>query len=294
MKTILVTGSTGFLGHHVVKELLKSNDFYVIAIGGRPEDKANELPQSDRLCFYNIDALFSESFRGIDVVINCAFARSHDPALLAQTFDFTERMINRFEELGVNTAINISSQGVYKRMPQGVLSTEKSPIAPIDLYSMCKYATEKMFSLSAIPHVVNVRLASLMMPQRFLYFFIQKAQMGETFTVTAPNQYASLLDVRDAASGLVAVASATNNEKRQVYNLGTGLQYSLLEYAKSVKVVGDRIGYDVDFDVLDNGTIVCAGMDCSKVQKDTGWKPKILKDDMILFYYQLIAKEHVS
>lgn len=281
MKTILVTGATGFLGHHVVKELLKSKDIIVIAIGGRPEDKANELPQSDRLRFHHLDELFSESFRGIDVVINCAFARSHDPALLAQTFDFTERMINRFEQLEVNTVINISSQGVYKRLPKGVLSTEESPIAPIDLYSMCKYATEKLFGLSTIPHVVNVRLASLMMPQRFLYFFVNKAKLGEPFTVTAPNQYASLLDVKDAAAGLAAIARLPLGQKVTTYNLGIGCQYSLLEYAETVKIVGEKLGYKVSYDVADNGTEVCAGMDGSKLMRDIGWKPSIMKNKMI-------------
>jgi len=281
MRTILVTGATGFLGHHVTNELLKSNDVNVIAIGGRPEDKANELPQDEKLTFYHLDSLFKEDFQGVDLVINCAFARSHDPELLAQTFDFTERMINRFEELKVNRVINISSQGVYKRMPKGILSTEESPIAPIDLYSMAKYATEKMFRFSAISNVVNVRLASLMMPQRFLYFFVKKAKAGESFTVTAPNQYAALLDVKDAASGLAAIANFKPEKRAETYNLGIGCQYSLLEYAESVKSVGEKMGYQVAFDVVDNGTEVCAGMDCSRLMKDTGWKPEIMKEQMI-------------
>ena len=288
MRTILVTGATGFLGHYVVKELLKSFDVNVIAIGGRPEDKANELPKSEKLYYYQLEGLFKEDFQRVDVVINCAFARSHDPELLAQTFDFTERMINRFEELKVNTVINISSQGVYKRMPKGILSTEESPVAPIDLYSMAKYATEKMFRLSAIPHVVNVRLASLVMPQRFLYFFVKKAKASENFTVTAPNQYAALLDVEDAASGLVAIANLAPEKRAKTYNLGIGCQYSLLEYAEAVKTVGEKLGYHVSFDVADNGTEVCAGMDCTKLMDDTNWRPAILKGEMIEKLYKTI------
>lgn len=286
MKTILVTGATGFLGHHVVKELLKYSDIMVIAIGGRPEDKANDLPENERLVFCPLDGLFTRPFQSIDVAINCAFARSHDPELLAQTFDFTERMIHRFEVLKVNAAINVSSQGVYKRLPVGELSNEESAIAPIDLYSMAKYATEKMFRLSEIPHVVNVRLASLMMPQRFLYFFMKKAKNGESFTVTAPNQYAALLDVNDAASGLSAIATSTFKEKRNVYNLGIGVQYSLLEYANSIKTIGEDFGYNVHFDVADNGTSVCAGMDCTKLMIETEWRPTVLKDEMITKLYK--------
>ena len=172
MKTVLVTGASGFLGHHLVQELLKHGDTKVIAILGRPEDKANTLPDENNITVYPVDALFTEYFENVDTVVNCAFARSNDAKLLANAFDFTENLIKRLEVLKVKSVINISSQGVYQRLGVGELSKEDSPIEPIDLYSMAKYATEKMFCLSSIPYVTNVRLASILMSQRFLYFFV--------------------------------------------------------------------------------------------------------------------------
>ena len=281
MKTVLVTGATGFLGHHLVAELLKHGDTKVIAILGRPEDKANTLPDENNITVYPVDALFTEYFENVDTVVNCAFARSNDAKLLANAFDFTENLIKRLEVLKVKSVINISSQGVYQRLGVGDLSKEDSPIEPIDLYSMAKYATEKMFCLSSIPYVTNVRLASILMPQRFLYFFVNKAKAGDHFTVTAPNQYAALLDVTDAAKGLAAIAGLSPSDRASVYNLGIGTQYSLLEYAESVKAIGQQMGYKINFDVADNGTMVCAGMDCSLLMNDTGWKPTILKNEMI-------------
>lgn len=280
MRTILVTGASGFLGHFVVKELLKNPEIDIVAIGGRPEDKANPLPESPKLQFYTLDKLFTENFTNIDTVINCAFARSNDAQQLAGAIAFTEQAINRFVSLGVKSVINISSQGVYERLPKGKLSNEDSPILPIDMYSMVKLSVESMFHVSSIPYTTNVRLASLMMPQRFLYFFVKKAKAGEKFTVTAPNQYAALLDVKDAASGLVAIANLQPEKRFETYNLGIGRQYSLLEYAETVKTIGAKLGYNVLFDVADNGTEVCAGMDCSKLMLDTGWKPAILKEEM--------------
>lgn len=281
MRKVLVTGASGFLGHHVVKELLTHPEFEIVAIGGRPEDKANPLPESPKMRFYSLDKLFTEDFAGVDTVINCAFARNNDAQQLAAAVEFTERAIRRFVDLKVKSVINISTQGVYERLPQGELSNEDSPIVPIDLYSMVKYSVESMFRLSAIPFTTSVRLASLMMPQRFLYSFVNKAKIGEHFTVTAPNQYAALLDVTDAAKGLAAIARLTPSDRASVYNLGIGTQYSLLEYAESVKAIGRRLGYDVRYDVANNGTVVCAGMSCSRLMKDTGWKPNIMKDEMI-------------
>lgn len=289
MKTILVTGASGFLGHHLVKELLKRGDTKVIAILGRPEDKANVLPSGTNITVYPVEALFTEKFENIDTVVNCAFARSNDAKLLAGAFDFTEKLIKRLEELKVKSAINISSQGVYQRLRVGELSNEDSPIEPIDMYSMAKYATEKMFNLSSIPYVTNVRLASILMPQRFLYYFVQKAKAGERFTVTAPNQHAALLDVTDAAIGLVAIADKNPEERANVYNLGIGTQYSLLEYAESVKSIGSSLGYKVQFDVADNSTTVCAGMDCLRMKKDTGWESVLKKEEMITKLYKKIS-----
>lgn len=282
MKRILVTGATGFLGQSVVLDLLKHDGFEVIAVVGRPEDKANPLPIHQRLQSFCLEDFFNNPFYDIDTVINCAFARSNDATLLAQAIDFTEKLIKRLEAIKVKSVINLSSQGVYKRLPVGELSSEASPIEPIDLYSMAKYASEKLFAVSAIPYVTNVRLASLMMPHRFLYFFIQKALRNEPFIVTAPNQYAALLDVTDAASGLTALALMNSEERADIYNLGIGTQYSLLEYAESVQRIGHKLGYKVTIDVADNGSVVCAGMDCSELMKDTGWKPMILKDEMVL------------
>jgi len=281
MKKVLVTGASGFLGHHLVQELLKQGDTNVIAILGRPEDKANALPSSSNLKVFPLDALYDEPFHDVDTVVNCAFARSNDAKLLAGAFDFTERSIKRFEELRVKSVINISSQGVYLRLGVGELSKEDSPIEPIDLYSMAKYASEKLFRVSSVPYVTNVRLASIMMPQRFLYFFVNKAKTGEHFTVTAPKQYAALLDVTDAAKGLAAIVNLAAEDRSDIYNLGIGTQYSLLEYAESVKTIGQQFGYNVDFDVKDNGTSVCAGMDCSRLKNDTSWRPIFLKDEMI-------------
>lgn len=281
MKKVIVTGATGFLGQSLVNELLKNEGFIFIVIGGRSECKINQLPHNPRLKFVMLDDLFTRGFTDVDTVINCAFPRSNDSTVLAQALDFTAKLTIRLEELKVKSVINISTQGVYKRLPVGELSNEDSPISPIDLYSMSKYSTEKMFHLSDIPYVTNVRLASLMMPQRFLYFFVQKAINGERFTVTAPNQYAALLDVNDAATGLTNIAGMSPERRAKVYNLGIGTQYSLQEYAESVKTIGDALGYNVRFDIVDNGTSICAGMDCSRLKEETGWTPSVMKNEMI-------------
>ena len=291
MRTILITGATVFLGCHLTKELLKKKGYQVIAIFGRPEDKSIPLPKADNLISKPLETLFSEDLPEIDTVVNCAFARNNDTNLLAESLDFTQRAILRFKELKCKSVINISSQGVYKRLGIGELSNEDSLIEPIDLYSMAKYSSEKMFNVSSIPNITNVRLASLYMPQRFLGFFVQKAINGEPFTVTLPNQYASLMDINDAATGLASIIDMKPEHRASVYNLGIGKQYSLLEYATSVKEIGKEFGYDVEFKVADNTSTICAGMDISRLVKDTGGHPTIFKNEMIRNIFSISNKQ---
>ena len=158
MKTILVTGATGFLGQSVVNELLKNEANNVIAIGGRPEDKVNPLPENARLRLFLLEDLFEKPFADVDTVINCAFARSNDAELLAQAFDFTERLIKRLENLKVKSVINLSSQGVYKRLDIGELSTEESPVVPVDLYSMSKLENKQKVDTEGFLKAVDERL----------------------------------------------------------------------------------------------------------------------------------------
>ncbi len=278
MKTVLVTGASGFLGRSVVKHLLKGG-FHVIS-SIMPIEQSTYVPNQGEQIVLN-DDVFAGRLPHIDVVINCAFARSSNAEHLASAFDFTTKLIEGFRKADVDGVINISSQGVYKRLPVGQLSREDSPIEPIDTYSMSKYAVEKMFVLSDIKHVTSVRLASLNMKQRFLYLFVRSAKEEGVIHLDSPRVYASILDVEDAASALTALASVPAAQWKNVYNLSIGTQYSLEEYAQEVKAVGEKLGYKIEIVVNDNGNESTAGADISQLTADTGWKPAITNAVMI-------------
>lgn len=281
MRNILITGASGFLGHHVVKALLSKGNFKIFAILGRPEDKANALPEDPNLEVLPCTALFTESFENIDTVVNCAFARSNDYGLLAGALEFTSRLIVKLREDNVKSVINISSQGVYKRLDAGDLASESSPIEPMDTYALGKYSTEQMFLAGNLPNVTNARMASINMPMRFLNFFVQKVKNGEPINITTPKQPAALIDVRDAAEAIAAIVALEAEKRSTTYNVGIGTQMTILDYAKEVIRVGETLGYTAPLNVEDNDKCSGAGMDCSLICKECGWKPTIKAADMI-------------
>lgn len=282
MNNILVTGASGLLGSHVVKHLLEKECHVIVSI--LPEEKSTYKPLDGVEVIVN-DDIFQANFPHIFTVINCAFARSNQAQDLASAIDFTQKLINGFKRGSVDSVINISSQGVYKRLPIGELSKEDSPIEPIDLYSMAKYAVEKTFETSGLSNVTNVRLASINMKQRFLYNFVQKAKNNDVITINSPTLYASILDVEDAAEALVRLAMLPIENRKPIYNLGTGNQISLMHLAELVNTIGERFNAKAEIVLQDNGIINTAGVDISLISADCDWTPIVTNEQMIENYF---------
>lgn len=297
MKTVLVTGSTGFLGSKLVSFLSSKKEYMVIGAVENPDGFTDKYCCNEFLSTISNDILIKNGIEGVDVVVNCAFARSSDPFLLANALDFTEILTQSIKMSNISSFINISSQGVYKRLPASELQTEETDIEPIDCYSMAKYAAEKIIlSSKCVPYITNVRLASVNMKQRFLYSFVKKVFLGEKIILTAPNQYAALLDIKDAISGIKALIDLPDDMRRTIYNLGIGSQMTISDYAQITIKTMKKYGYDGIVEYRhENTEISNSGMDCSRIMKDTGWLPKVTVVDMIeSFYLELISRSHYN
>lgn len=288
MKTVLVTGSTGFIGSHLVKALSEGKRCRVIGAVEAENGFTDRYECSEYLQTIPNDELLKGNAPHIDVAVNCAFARSNDSGLLAGALDFTAQLADALRTIGIGSLINVSSQGVYKRLPEGELQTEASEIEPIDLYSMAKYAAEKILIASrCAPLITNVRLASINMKQRFLYAFTRKIMQGEPIVLTAPHQNAALLDVKDAVAGLMALIELPDAERKETYNLGIGSQMTILDYARVAEKTLKEFGYSANLTVLDQKTdLRNSGMDCSRIMRDTGWAPEVSAYDMVRSFCQ--------
>lgn len=281
MKTTLVTGATGFLGHHLVQKLLCQGDS-VIAVLGRPEDKANSLPQHENLKIYPCSAMFTTDFGHVDTLIHTAFSRGENLQGLADSIIFTEKVIELVNNQDIDSIINISSQGIYKGLEVGESVSEEGTIGPNTSYGLSKWAVENMLKIGCKKPYTNIRMASLSANARFLDFFVNSVVEHKDITVTAPHQYASIMDVSDAVAGILSVEKLICSQREQVYNLGPGVQYSILEYAETANSIGLSFGYPaVNVTVEDKGVHFAICMDCTRLIAHTGWKPVIMKDEMI-------------
>lgn len=282
MKTVLITGATGFLGHHLVSELLKRGDTIIIAILGRPEDKANVLPESSKITVLPSSALFEKDLGHIDTLIHAAFSRGENLPGLTRSIEMTEQVIELVNKQDIDSIINISSQGIYKGLKPGERVDEDGYIEPDTAYGLAKWAVENMLKLGCTKKYTNIRMASLSSNARFLDFFVDSVLAGNDITVTAPKQYASIMDVSDAVQGILSIESLETTERDKIYNLGPGVQFSILDYAETANAIGQDLGFPaVEIKIEDNGKAFAICMDCSKLEKKTGWVPSIDKSKMI-------------
>lgn len=287
MKSILITGASGFLGHHLVKKFLDRGDSRIIAILGRPEDKANSFPQSDLVTVLPCSALFETDFGHVDTMIHTAFSRGENLQGLTDSILLTEKVIELVNAQNIDSIINISSQGIYSGLKPGEKVKEDGHIGPDTSYGLAKLVVENFLILGCKKKYTNIRMASLSSNARFLDFFVDCVIQHKDIIVTAPHQYASIMDISDAVNGITSVEELSLSDREFIYNLGPELQYSILEYAYSANQIGQEFCLSpILVNIEDNGKEFAICMDCSKLKHQTGWFPQVVKDDMIRHLFQ--------
>jgi nucleoside-diphosphate-sugar epimerase len=282
LKTVLITGASGCLGSNLIAKLLDNSNVKVIAVLGRTGDKANMLPQKNNLVVYSHTELFSIELGHVDALIHAAFSRGDNLSGLTSSIDYTRKIIELVNHRDIDSVLNISTQGVYPRLKKGEKVTEDGSVAPNTTYGLAKWAVENMLKVGCRKHFTNIRMASLNENAKFLNFFVESVIAHKKISITAPRQYASIMDVSDAVDGIIEILQLPIKQRNEVYNLGPGEQYSILDYAQSVNEIWKSMGHTpTDITIDDSGIEFATCMDCSSLEQQTGWKPKVTKNMML-------------
>lgn len=158
-KTVLVTGASGFVGHHVVEHLLENTDWNVIGTytfqhHGDPW-RLKHLVDNPRLKMVRMDCAAPFGYLvdpfdnvTVDYVLHLA-ADSHvdrsitDPVpFVRNNVDLTLFTLEWARRAKPRLFVQFSTDEVYGPAPSGVLHAEWSPIVPSNPYSASKAAQE--------------------------------------------------------------------------------------------------------------------------------------------------------
>lgn len=252
----------------------------VIAITSNPVKLKISFPQSNRLIIVDIEDFFSQEyfFNPDTVFVNCLFPTNANGYQMADGLAKVNRCISWAKEAGATAIVNISSQSVYASK-RNHPATETDPLSLESVYAVGKYSSELYcdYVCNEIPHT-NLRLSSLIgvgYDTRIANRLIAQAVNGKTVEIIGGMQRYGLLDVRDAASGIVEVARHSEYDWQYSYNLGSNESINLIELTQLIADVMDQYGVHMKYKVIDGLDERNSSINCNRFMRDFNWYPKI-------------------
>lgn len=245
----LVTGGAGFIGSHIVEELLDAG-IEVIAIDDLCAGKLSnieEFKSNPRFEFRKCDVTdfnsLEKCFDGVDLVFHEAASKKNvclkDPRRdLLVNGGGTFNILELVRDKKVKKLVHASTGSVYgeaRIVPQ----TEEHPLAPVSYYGVSKLAGERY--VDTFVHLYDIDCTIL----RYFHVYGPRQESGEFGGVIAifarqilngmnptifgdGTQERSFTYVKDVVNANMFVA-ASNNTKGQVFNCASGVNITVGE-----------------------------------------------------------------
>jgi dTDP-glucose 4,6-dehydratase len=294
-ESFLVTGAAGFIGSHVVEALLAAGR-RVTAVVRRTsrsqvlDDYENlrgvvDHPLLSRLAVDLAGPSAVAELAAVDAEVWLHLAADafvsaslHQPAAtVTNNVVSTLNVLEAARRAGPRTLLVGSSSEVYGSQEEPI--TEAFPLEPATPYAASKVATDRLatsyFTTFGVP-VVVARPFNTYGP-RHTYdavpIFIRKAVAGEPLEVTGDGaQSRDLTYVTDTVGALVALADA--GVHGEVFNIGTGVDISMLRLAQMVcNLAGSKS--EVQMVPTRAGEVRRLCADATKLHRALGWKASV-------------------
>ena len=308
---VLVTGGAGYIGSHTAIELLESGKDIVIIdnfYNSCPKvlDRIKELSGRD-FSFEECDIRDREGLDkvfekyDIDGVIHfAAFSSVAESVELPQkyfknNYKNTLNLLKIMREFNVDKFILSSTAAVYGN-PTQIPITEDTDLKPINPYGHSKFITEKALEREAEKgdfNYVSLRyfnaagadfdceVGELHDPETHLIPLILDAAIGKRDSIsifgtdydtpdgTCIRDYIHVVDLADGH--VKAIEKIKENPGVEVYNLGTGNGYSVLDMVKNFEAA---TGVKVPYVIKERrpGDIATCYADAKKAKEELGWE----------------------
>jgi len=290
----LVTGGAGFIGSHIVDKLLNMGH-EVIVIDNEYSDNDNfnwrEESQNHKLNICDYEAT-RHLYDGVDYVFHLAAEARIGPAIAnpvnAMNINVlgTCTVLQCAREAGVKKVMYSSTSSAYGLNESPNVETQKNDC--LNPYSVSKAAGEeicKMYTnLYGLPTVIfrYFNVYGERAPRKGQYapvtgIFLRQKEAGETLTIVGDgHQRRDFIYVGDIVNAniMAAISNPDSEAYGQVYNVGTGTNYSIRQIAK-------MISDDVINIAPRPGEARTSLANINKIKKTFGWEPKMKLEDWI-------------
>ena len=284
---IIVTGGAGFIGSHIVDDLV-SDGHQVLVIDDLSTGNFNNInPKAD---FENLDITNSrisaviKSFEP-DVISHFAAQTSVNISTNNPTLDANSNIIgtiNVFEAMNKTKCSNliyINTGGALYGEPQYLPLDEAHPINPISPYGLSKWVAEKYILMQkrSYQFIKVLRLSNVYGPRQDSYgeagvvsIFLSKMLSNEPVTIFGNgNQTRDFIYVGDVAS---AFKLAMEKDKSFSVNISSGKSVTINElYELMSGIVGNSI--DANYENIRLGDLTHSVLSNDLAKKLLGWVP---------------------
>lgn len=300
----MVTGAAGFIGSHLVDQLLNKG-WGVIGFdnlsSGRKENlgSANEFPQfrfieGDLADLHNIRQALGECELVFHLAANPEVQRgSVEPSLhFQQNLLTTFNLLEAIRARGTHTKMVFASTSTIYGEPSIMPTPEKyGPLLPISVYGSTKLGCEALAAsyTQLLPlQVIIFRFANVVGPRArhgVIYDFILKLRRNpsELEVLGDGTQKKSYLHVRDCVDAFLATINDSFWETSvDVYNIGTAEQTGVLRIAETITQAMNLRNVAIRTTPGPQGRgwpgdVKTMQLDISKMER-RGWKPKMNSD----------------
>jgi UDP-glucose 4-epimerase len=303
--TIMVVGGAGYIGSHMVKDLLQANCNVItldnLSTGHRNLLLGGKLIKGNLGDTTLLNGIFSD--HRIDVVMHFAAYSIVGESVknpveyyrnnVARTIELLDAMVHH----NVKRFIFSSSAAVYGE-PSEVPIKEEHPLQPTNPYGATKVAIEQMLgdfdSAYGLKYVslryfnaagadASGKIGERHNPETHLIPLILKVAMGEQNNIkifgtdyptrdgTCIRDYIHVSDLTQAH--FLAVEKLMAGGDNAIYNLGNNRGYSVREVVEiAAKVTGKQIPAIVDGRRSGDPAVLIANSE--KIRKELGWRPR--------------------
>jgi len=304
MSIILVTGGAGYIGSHVVKELLRQGHqpivFDNLQAGHREAVKDTAFIEGDLSDQKRLKETFQTN--SIDAVMHFAADSLVGESVQNPVKYFNNnvknslKLIEIMEEVNVNKIVFSSSAAVYGE-PNQIPITENHPCAPTNPYGETKWIFEKAleaFHVAGKIDYLSLRyfnaagadpegeLGEDHSQETHLIPLVIRAALDGTSVPVYGTDYSTpdgtcirdYIHVTDLANAhILALRKLGQENISGIYNLGNGNGYSVREVIETVKKVAGRKVAAIDSPrrAGDPARLVASS---EKIKKELGWNPK--------------------
>jgi len=288
MTISIVTGGAGFIGSHIV-EKLKRLDHMVVVIDNEYSDNDNFHWRKDTLNV-NIDITdykaLKKAFTGADYIFHLAAEARIGPAI--------ENPVNalNINTIGTCNVLQCAREVKAKKVLYSSTSSgyglneapniETQPDDCLNPYSVSKIAGEKLCKMYTDLYGLNTIIFRYFnvfgerAPRKGQYapvtgIFLRQKEAGESLTIVGDGeQRRDYIYVQDVANAniMAAISNPDEDAYGQVYNVGSGKNYSVNEIASFIS--DDTINIPPRIGEARNSL---ANID--KIRKTFAWKPEV-------------------